>query len=94
MTKQEAMDEGFVYEGKFGLAKVYLTDLHACGHCNPGVAGTNRFWDIVLDIQEAMLFAKHTVMEFLKPGSTEGVGVFIQFGPRLDGKETKEGELE
>ena len=92
MTKQEAIENGFVYEGRMGIVPVYLTDLNAFGHKLPGYAGKNVAWDIVLDIQLFLNDLITTAINIVRPGTCQEIN--IGFGARLDGKPITEEELD
>lgn len=92
MTKQEAMDKGFVYEGTVGVVPVYLTELNAFGTKVPGIAAKSPALELVLDAQEALNKAACKAINFFKPGAAEGFPII--FGNRLDGKPVTEKELD
>lgn len=92
MTKQEALEEGFVYEGRIGIVPIYVTALHAFGHKNPGLAAKNGLLECVLDLQFALNKAACAVINHFKPGAAEGFPII--FGDRLDGKPVTEKELD
>lgn len=92
MTRQEALEKGFVYEGRVGLVPVYLTELNAFGTKNPGVAAQSPMLEYALDVQEAVNGVACKVINFFKPGTAEGVAIL--FGDRLDGAPRTEEELD
>ena len=92
MTRQEAMEKGFVYEGRVGIVPVYLTDLYAFGHKNPGLAAKSPWMEYVLDMQEVLNGWACAAINYFKPGAA--VGLAIMFGPRLDGKPVTDEELD
>ena len=92
MTNEEALEDGFVYEGYCGLVPVFITDVNAFGHKNPGVAARWPWMEFVLDIQAAADKAACWVINKFKPGSAQGITVM--FGDRLDGKPIMDGEID
>lgn len=92
MTRQEALQKGFVYEGRVGIVPVYLTELNAFGVKNPGMAAKNTALEFVLDVQDELNRAACAVINFFKPGAA--LGISIIFGNRLDGKPVTEKELD
>lgn len=92
MTKKEAMDKGFVYEGRIGVVPVYLTDLNAFGEKSPGLAAKHTVMEYVLDVQEAVNKVACAAINFFKPGAAEGFPII--FCNRLDGKPVTEKELD
>lgn len=92
MTKQEALQQGFVYEGYCGIVPVYLTEVDAFGHKHPGLVAKYWWLDGVLTLQEAVNAGLCRLINLFKPGMAEGIT--IMFGERLDGKVRTEKELD
>lgn len=92
MTKQEALEEGFVYEGYYGIVPVYLTELNAFGYKNPGYAPKYVWMTPILDVQEWLNEGLCWLINKVRPGAATGVA--IAFGRRLDGKYRTEKELD
>lgn len=92
MTKQEALKEGFVYEGYCGIVPVYLTELNAFGYKVPGFAAKYEWMTPVLDAQEWLNEGLCWLINKVRPGAA--VGINLAFGERLDGKERTEKELD
>lgn len=90
MTKQEALEEGFVYEGWCGIVPVYLTELNAFGYKNPGYAPKYVWMTPVLDVQEWLNEGLCWLINKAKPGAA--AGLTFAFGDRLDGKPETEKE--
>lgn len=92
MTKQEALEEGFVYEGYCGIVPVYLTELNAFGYKYPGFAARYEWMTPILDAQEGLNNALCWLINKVKPGAA--VGITLTFGQRLDGKVRTEKEFD
>jgi hypothetical protein len=92
MTEQEALKEGFVYEGYYGVVPVYLTELNAFGYKNPGYAPKYGWMLPVMDVQDWLNEGLCWLINKVKPGAA--TGITIAFGRRLDGKYRTEKELD
>lgn len=76
MTREQAVENGFIYEGKMGFVPVYLGGPLPGGAPVVGVRGST-FWEYVMDAQDLLIDA----VLFFKPTFE----VPLHYDRRIDG---------